>query len=322
MNKHLTYVRKYRRIIYGPKPAHVPAALTAWIEDKAVEFCLTYRWGNHCKTYVLRKDGGDFIARNGQDAYRILNQYYKVPKAKFPTKKQFSASGVLYCDLSKSGTRIPNCVGYDINSAYTWAMTQDMPDTTVKPGMMRKVGKGEIGFFDYEIVGEGHYAHYIYPRIESPFKRFAEVWYAKKKNAASADEKRRAKDVLNCAIGYLQRTNPVLRTAILSYANQRVKSLIDANTLYCNTDSIVSSVRRPDIEKDLGTGLGQWKIEHTGAFAFNHFTTQWDLNIPTYRGKPKNWFPKGWDLLKDAAPSTDQNIYEFDKESLRIRRKH
>ena len=322
INEALEYCKKYRRIVYGAKPDGEPAGLKAWIEDKEVEFCLTYRRGSKVATYVFRKDGEEFSPRSGIEAFRILNKYYKVPHAKFPTTgKQYSASGYLYFNKYYNNARHKNCYGYDINSAYPAAMCKDMPDTTVEPKIAKRLEEGEIGFTtDYKITTEvGKFCIYVYPRIKSPFVKFATTRYNKKKKAQTRETKQYAKAILNCAIGYLQRVNPVLRTAILSYANQYIQSMVDENTLYCNTDSIVSRKRRDDIEEFLGEGLGEWKIEHEGSFAYKNFTCQWNLDLPTYRGIPKSWFKEGWDVLKDTVPD-NKNIYEFTDDITIIRR--
>lgn len=319
-NEALNYCKKYRYFIYHEKPVNQTCGLRAYLVEKEVEIQLTYRRRQRVQTLVFRKDGGKFTQRSGMKAWTILNRYYKVPRAKFPTgNAQHSSSGYLYFNAKLNNNRYPNCYGYDINSSYTAAMLNDMPDTSVEPDRLRKVKRGEIGFnSDFEIVGEGHFASYIYPRIESPFTEFARVWYEKKKNAKTKEEKQEAKDILNCAVGYLQRTNPVLRTAILYYANKKIMDLVDENTLYCNTDSIVSRVKRLDIEKDLGDGLGQWKMDHQGTFAYKNTSTQWNNEVPTYRGIPKNWFPENWDLLKDPIPTRECNIYMLDMDAMRI----
>lgn len=309
-NKWLKYCEKNKVLVHREKAPGEKVSLRAYLVIKEVECQLTFKYGARVSTYITRLDGQKAHKPSGLKAWTEVNKFYKVPREKFPGKTQHSSSAVLYFNEKYTNTRIENCYGYDINSAYTWAMTQPMPDTSVKPEIGRKVKKGEIGFdSNYNLVFPGHFANLVYPCIESPFKKFAEVWYNKKKNAKTTEEKQIAKDVLNASIGYFQNTNPILRTAILWYANNRVRSLIDENTLYCNTDSIISKVRRLDIEKDLGPELGQWKLEHTGAFAYKSFTYQWNFDIPSYRGISKSWFKKGWDLLKDEVPKCGNTHY-------------
>lgn len=317
-NKWLKYCEKNKVLVFGAKPSNQKVSLRAYLEIREVQVELTFKYGKRVQTYITRLDGGTVSKPSGMFAWQQVNKFYKVPRAKFPSKTQHSSSGFLYKNDKFEGIRLNNCYGYDINSSYTWAMIQDMPDTSKEPDIGRKVKKGEIGFdSNYNLIFEGHFANLVYPKMESPFKKFAEIWYEKKKNAKTKEDKKLAKDVLNASIGYFQRTNPILRTAIIWYANNRIKKLIDENTLYCNTDSIISKTRRLDIEKDLGTELGQWKIEHFGDFAFKGYTYQWNLETPSYRGISKSWFKENWDLLKDEIPS-EGNTHYYNKEKNQI----
>ena len=135
--------------------------------------------------------------------------------------------------------------------------------------------------------------------MESPFKKFVNRWYEEKKNAKTKQQKAKAKGMLNYSVGYLQRVNPFLRSTIIYYANKMIKDLVDENTLYCNTDSLVSLVPRNDL--NIGTNIGEFKVEHEGQFAFRGFNYQWDNSV-SYRGIPKSWFKPGFDILVDNIP--------------------
>ena len=320
-NKHLKYCKENAVIYFRSPEQSEKIGVKAFLNIKEIEVELTYKKGKKVATYITRLDDCMVNKPSGMYAWQQVNRFYKVPRAKFPCNYEFSASAILYRNEKYDGIRLDDCYGYDINSAYTWAMCQPMPDTSVKPKIFEKVGKDEIGFDgNFNLVFTGKTASFVYPKIESPFKKFAEVWYKKKKEAKTKEEKQIAKDVLNASIGYFQRTNPILRTAIIWYANNRIKNLIDEDTLYCNTDSIISKKRRLDIENNLGDGLGQWKIEHQGQFAFKGYSYQWNNNIPSYRGIAKSWFPKGWDILKDEIPK-DGNIYYYNEINNQIERK-
>lgn len=156
------------------------------------------------------------------------------------------------------------CWSYDINSAYAYAMIQKMPDTRVEPKMYNIVGPNEIGFYrsGYATTEIGAYAEYIFPLIESPFKDYVNNYYSKKEKATDKKERFKWKSFLNIASGLLHKHNIFVRLAILYYAGDYISSFIDEDTVYCNTDSIVSTKPRTDIP--LGTGLGQFKEEHQG----------------------------------------------------------
>ena len=311
MNERLEFCKKYRGIFYS-QPDNNPIRLRAFIEDKVVEFKLTYKSEDegNC-TFIVRKDGaGQSQKISGMDAFIILSQYYKVPRRRAP----FSASPLLWKNDKYDGTR-HFAIGYDVNSSYSFAMLKDMPDTSVEP-RMGDVKEGEIGFsLDGTPKFKG-YSNWIFPLMESPFKRFVEKYYEMKKNAQTPEEKNKAKGVLNYSVGYLQRVNPFLRSTIIYYANEMIKNLINEDTLYCNTDSLVSLSPRTDIQ--IGTNIGDFKVEHTGMFAFKGFNHQWDNEV-SYRGIPKSWFKEDFDILKDEPPSLG-NIMEFDRENIELRK--
>ena len=83
---------------------------------------------------------------------------------------------------------------------------------------------------------------------------------------------------------------------------------MDSNTIYCNTDSLVSIVPRKDIIT--GQGIGQFKIEKKGKFIFKGFNYQWKGEPPSMRGIPKSWFKKDFDLAVDTIPKFG-NVYEY-----------
>ncbi len=336
MREHLKYVRENRMVIFGDyknyrntDPKYHTTSYWAFISEKTSCLYLTYRRASKVCTYIFKLDGIMTMESeySGADAIGILKKYFKVPECKFQLKdRKLIAAGVIYADEHTNGQRIDNCVGYDINSAYSWGMLQPMPDTTreqLGPGCVKD---GEVGLTsDLKLARVGRFAMFRWPAMESPFRGFVDVWYSRKKNAApGSQEKVNAKFILNASIGALQHHNPVLRAFILAYANARIESYIDRDTLMCSTDSIVSRKRRPDIEKDLGGEVGQWKIEHSGSFVHIGMTYQWNFDTPTYRGTPKGWFAqferehgRPWDLAVDDRPA-GLNEYTFDPNTLTI----
>lgn len=322
-----------RRYIYikGKKPTAKPFSNCAYYEDNEVNFSITFKKANKVCTYMVRKDGDELLQLIlGGDGYRILKQYtgkngiYDLRKNDFDMwkkllgwdteRKKFvvSAKPILYNNKKYNKTR-NYAYGYDINSSYPYAMIQDMPDTTVKPKMYVKLGANELGFYidNGELICTeeiGKLCDFVFPRIESPFKRFVEVWYNRKKNAKTKKDKMKAKEILNFSIGYLQKVNPFIRARIISFANKVISDLIDENTLLCSTDSIISLIERKDI--NIGVELGQFKEEKQGLFAYKDMNYQWNLETPKYRGVSKNWFKPGWDILVDKTPITG-NVVNF-----------
>lgn len=336
MNKHLAYVKEFRRCYegdYDPKDKRcLLSTINAFYSDKLVKFSLTYKIGKKkAATYLFSKSGGEIeYQQYALEAWTNLNQYYKVPALDMCIWSSMSASPYRYTNKKYSGKRV-KAWSYDVNSAYAAAMLQDMPDTS-KECRSGYIEEGEIGFkllpkFNEEgdmcvaITEVGKYSNYIFKLMPSPFTRFVEKWYAAKKNAKNKQEKDKAKAMLVCAVGFLQRRNPALRAAIVSYANEFIREKMDENTIYVNTDCIVSICPRDDLE--VGDEVGQFKLERDGEdFACNGDVHQWNLEKPKYPGIPKEWFAKypNWDLLKDPVPA-NQNIYQFNPTTFQLEKR-
>ena len=334
MNQHLKYVFEYYDVQYRAKSSRETFKRKAFLEDRMVQFVLTYKKGTKACTYICRKDAEDIIqATDGGEAYRILCQYYKVPKITHIGEREIakkgdlggmSASPLLYSNPKYENQRL-YAYGYDLKSAYSAAMLKPIPDCS-KPMRSGLIQEGEIGFVEKpkdkdpestELIAiYSGFSLYIFPLMESPFKRFVETWYFRKENVRTPLEKLKAKGILNFAIGALQNTNPFIRACIITNCNNLVKSLIDEDTLFCNTDSIVSL--KP-LNLKIGEGIGEWKLEHEGYVAYKGLNYQWygSQGKVSYRGIPKTWFKKDWDILKDPVPNFG-NVYMYNNKTHRL----
>ena len=325
MNGWLEYCQKSGRVkaqypIWYFWDNNIPVGLYYFVEDDLVNFALRFKFAGNLCNFYCRKDGSNESkvgTVSGTVAFRIMSQYYKVPHMdpRYCADGECCLTSASLLWYNKKYNNMRNyCYSYDINSAFSYAMLQPMPDTSYAPEW-RQIKSGEVGFQEVEHT-QGTYlepkfsgiSHFVFPLMDSPFKRFVDVWYDRKQNAKTLNERNKAKSVLNYSIGFLQRVNPFLRAMILWYCNENVKSFIDDNTVYCNTDSIVSLKPRDDLK--IGNEIGEWKLEHEGLFAYKDCTYQWGLDKPAYRGVPKSWFPEGYDLLKDPLPYND-NLYEY-----------
>lgn len=337
MNEILTYVSSHYIMINGEKSVGKPFSNYAYYDDREINFSITFKKGANVCTFRCRKDGDNKRQSiYGGDAFRICKQYvgsndiFDLRKDKnfevwkkvlgWNDKRQcFTASArpILYSNPKYEGQRL-KAYAYDVNSSYSNGMLQDMPD--IRKCRVRDVIKeNELGFcligtelICYEEIGKK--CDFVFPRIESPFKKFVANWYAKKQKAKKdSPERQKAKEVLNYSVGYYQKVNPFIRARIISYANKVIKDLMDDNTLLCNTDSIVSLVPRKDIV--VGNDIGDFKDDSKGTmFAYKGYEYQWDLKVPTYRKVSKKWFPDGWDILTDSIPSSG-NLVKFNPES-------
>lgn len=343
MNKHLRYCREHRTRATSEawvKLQRLPRAYYT-LELMYARIILRYSGNGLPYTeYIFYLDGSEHQqAVSGMRAFNTLqrmshkgvvdltgnSEYYD---SLFGTWKIGTIAGLIYFNPKYLGQRFENCICYDRRSAYSAAMLQPIPDTRVLPRRNDYVREGEIGFrlmphginneqHFYAIFEVGKLAEYIYPAIESPFKPFVEYFYKKRKTAKGI-EADKIKQTLNYAVGYIRRKNPFVHSCILSRARYFIESLIDDDTLYSNTDSIVSKSPRPDLDKLVGDGIGEFKVEHKGSFAYNGSGYQWNFELPSMRGRSKAWFknayPNGYDILKDKIPFMESNKYEYDKE--------
>lgn len=311
INSHLKYCYDFRDIQFRQKIKGETFGVKAFIVDRLKYFELSYRYGDNACTYIFDKSSGDTEDHQqitGLEAFRVLSMYTHINRiVESKEEAPFSAKALLWKNKKYEGKRV-DAIAYDMNSAYSYAMLQDMPDTSIPP-KTKYIQPGEIGF---DLEGNRQtsgYSIYVFRLMESPFKKFVYNYYEKKKNAKTNAEKRKAKEYLNFCVGFLQNRDPFTRAQIVGLANDLILSLIDENTIYCNTDSIVSLKERPDLK--IGTNIGEWKQERKGKFAFVGFNYQWDLEQPSVRGKTKSYFNTGWDILTDELPECS-NIYYFD----------
>ena len=343
INEHIKYCRKNRILAPSEDWVKLQNLKRCYytMEVLLTRFIIRYEGnGNRYAEYIFYLDGTiveekmsgvrafNLLQRMSNKAVNDLTENLDYFDLTYDKWKLDTIGGLVWFNPKYSGMRFEHCYEYDENSSYSYAMLQPIPNTKVVPryGFLKK---GEIGFRTtrrgysddecfYAVFKEGELAEYIYPAIESPFKKFVEYYYTKRQKAKTKAEKDKIKEILNYSIGYIRRKDPFLHSCILSRARYYIESFIDDDTLYSNTDAIVSKVRRPDLEQLLGDGIGQFKIAHEGNFAYNGSGYQWNNELPSVRGKSKNWFknafPNGFDILTDELPFTEANIFYFDEQ--------
>ena len=329
--------------VEGELEAHVPAPLN----QKRFAF---YNYGyvfveiwirnpkttklQHLWCYLDERDELD--GTTGSIAYNTVNNHYwKVPVLREDLletyKTEFVASPLISYNPTYNGQRV-EAWGYDLNSAYAFAMLTEWADFSKEPEIGEIDPEKHIGFRykgDKIVIQRTGWTMWRFDKAEVPegLKRFVEVYYKRKKDAGELYKstgdiqhlinKLKAKQTLNFFVGFLQRRNPFIRAWIVCLCNEYIENLIDDDTLFWNTDSIVSKRRRYDLEENLGLEVGQWKLEHTGEVAYLGNNYQWNKDIPTYRGIPKTWFPADYDILRDGVPVSN-NPWVFIPEELKI----
>ena len=347
MNEHIKYCLDYK--VYGHSPEWVKLQrnpkMYYTLDILYTRLILRYAGnGNYYTEYIFQLDGNKHAQTiSGLRAFNLLQRMSnkgvidltgnpKYYDSFYQRWKLGNIGGLVYFNDKYMNQRLDNCYEYDMNNAYSWAMEQPMPNTKVLPRMNDIVKDNEIGFrvmqrglssemYLYAVFEKGFFAEYIFPAIESPFKKFVDYYYNKRKKA-TGEEREKMKQIQNYAIGYVRRKNPFIHSCILSRCRFLIESLTDDNTLYCNTDSIISYGRRIDLDAKIGDNIGNFKIKHTGQFAYTGSGYQWNNEQPSVRGKSKAWFdrayPNGFDILRDTLPYIEANKYYYDEKKGRI----
>lgn len=231
---------------------------------------------------AFRKSLNPYILGYKEDIYLPNNDDFLEYKT-----EQYQSCNLDYAD------KWLNCYSYDINCCFLSFLDYDLPDNKIKREWSI-VESGEIGFIDdlgyLKMVKKGELARWIFnKRKYRSLAKFKHDMYNNRLKSENAEKKEFWKDCMVKSIGYLKYVNVFLRSAILSYAKNRIIRCIDENTIYCNTDSIISLTPRNDL--DFGTGCGQFKIEHENKlFIFRSIGINvWLGEKLKYRGTKKSY---------------------------------
>ena len=286
---------------------------------------LTMNKGKSTYQYHFNLNGENKILVNPRVVYSTFKKYVQFKDIDNPYG--YSSKGILFYNDKFDGKT--TAYSYDLNSSYSNAMINcDYPDMDKFVGTRMRVGEDEIGFVDVlgnvRVVEKGELAEYVYKKLPCSDKlyygmmKFVMHYYRMKKNAKTPDEKMKAKDFLNFAIGCLQNHNWMFRTCILSYANKIITDLIEKyeeHVIYCNTDNITLDI---PIELDIGKGIGQFKVEHENECVKKKGSAiQWEKKL-IYRGITSSRLKDDFDLLTDELTYTKPTKYKFNSEELRI----
>lgn len=266
-----------------------------------------FTYGTPC-TYIFDLNEDEIAEIRGYDTYRQLSRVLQVKEAsEYHSEKvdsyynheknayACSASPIIDYNRTFERQELHDCYEYDINSAYSATLLKEIPDIANPiianyPDMV-KVKKGEIGFFiddKLTMVRAGGEADIKFKLIPTPenFKNWILKQY-KQKSTLTGRDKVKAKAMLNYPIGYLQKKNPFLRAYVVNSCNERIKSLLDDDSLFWNTDAIFSRKRRPDLE--IGNEIGQFKEIKLSRLSYIGNTYQVNDDFPTWRHVSKHW---------------------------------
>lgn len=321
-------------------------------KDTKLEITTKYgtRFGKVC-TYVFDLNGDAITATPGLQMFAQFQKAYKIPViSRSPQEPGGLYIEDFYDDNFDTDTgcfwrsaapilgykydrmQYDNVYEYDLNSAYAAVILNGIPDFNQPTVGLNPVFDNEIGFiFDDNFTmitpGSCAKAEIKFPMLPCPdgLRQYINKWYQIKKQASKAGNdqlKTQAKAHLNYPVGYFQRKNPLFRAFVVHSCNNRIKSLMDENTIMWNTDAIFSTTCRNDLA--LGDDIGQFKVEQIGQFRSIGNNYQINDDIPKYRGINKNWFRhfeeingRKFDIMTDTVPER-MNRYEFNWNTMKL----
>lgn len=334
MNKILQDIKFLcNEIIYRKREDKEAIKWNAFVEDDGFKIKVTWKPGDKAQCIIFDKDGKHQIKLEPKNAVSQMSRAYKIERIEeygINPKDIPPAKPLLYKNKKFDGKETI-AYEYDLTNAYAQMLKEPLPDTkTIKRN--RYVKSGEIGFIaignDLLIVNPGAEveADYVFKLMESPYIKWVDRLFQRCEKAQTKEEKDEVKSVYRFAVGDLQNINPFWRATIVQRCNKLIKYYMDENTIYCNTDSIVSSVRRYDIEADTKYN---WKLKRCGEkFKWRkaHIDYQWNDETPTLRGAKKRYIEyynktheEKFDILKDKIPNELQHQYYLDRESFQIK---
>lgn len=295
-----------------------------YINDKTLYITLTYKIGGQWRSYKTNKakvydEGYTQTVVDPIRAYTIFSRVVKPVKIpEVDRDKVHNIGGYTDFHPDKKGHYV-RAICYDVNKSFFNACKNMMPTTIVDKYCAPKLG--EVGFpaSGIPVIGPSdHICYYVFKLDwHDGLRRYVDLYSQKLKKATDPNVRRRLKDEINLSIGNLAHHNPFLRNMIVWWSNEFIKSKVDDNTIWSNTDSIVSSVPRPDLE--IGDDVGQFKIEHDGEFIQNVTGYQWVTDhVIRWKGVSQDRIKifekkEGRQFLIDRDDlSTVQNLYIFD----------
>lgn len=334
MNKLLNDIKMLcANIYFRKKEEDEVIGWNAFIDDDGFKIKVTWKPGDKAQNIIFDKDGKHQIKLEPKNAVSQMSRAYKIERVEdfgINPKDISPAKPLLYKNKKFDGVETI-AFEYDLSNAYAQMLKEPLPDTkTMKRNCIVK--DGEVGFLqigdDLLLVNPGSEceADFVFKLMESPYIKWINRIFERCEKAQSKEEKDEIKSIYRFAVGDLQNINPFWRAMVVQRCNRLVKYYMDENTIYCNTDSIVSSVRRYDIESDTKY---KWKLKRCGEvfkWRKSHIDYQWNDELPTLRGVKKRYIEYynkthdiKFDILKDKIPDDIEHKYYLDKNTLQIK---
>lgn len=306
---------------------------TRFFKQNRIKQTLTYKMGKRWFSFMTKLDtdykrGYYNETSDPIKSYRIFSRMVKpIDYSKY---KELLPDMKAYHDNhpDKAG-HYDYAICYDVNKSYLNACKNKMPTEMID--RLRKPRKNEVGFTSngFPVIGPSNMlCNYIFKfDFIKGLANYVNRYESLLKTAENSEIKQYYKDQINHSIGNLRNHNPFLRNMIVWYSNEFIISKVDENTIWSNTDSIVSTVKRNDLE--LGSEVGQFKIQHEGEYRQTATGYQWVNDTFSNKGVSNNQVKifkkvmgREFILGEDSFDMLhNMNIWEYNYETKRYRKK-
>ena len=239
-----------------------------------------------------------------------------------------SAKPLLYKNPKYNG-KATVAYEYDLKEAYAQMLKLPLPDLhTAKYDA--EIGDNQVGFYPigehlYCSFEKGKKCDYVFDLMPSPYAKWVDKIHKDIMKTNDEHRKLELKSKYRFSIGDLQNLNPFWRCIIVERCNHEVMRHMDENTIYCNTDGLVSETRRFDLEHDTTFKWALKRLKSVFKWQLDKENYQWDDEIPIYKGPGKRYITyynkthdKPWDILTDTLPKDLKHKYNLNKEELKI----
>lgn len=248
-----------------------------------------------------------------------------------------SAKPIRNANFKKFGGKATLAYEYDLSSAYGQFLKEDLPDlSTVRKNAVIE-NENQVGFIRYGctmhgfpglimITTVGAECDFVFDLMKSPYANWCDKIMKAIADETDKIKRDNLKNRFRIAVGQFQNHNPFWRAIIVEKCNKLINSLLDDNSIYWSTDSIVSSVKRD--EEIMSTGY-IWKVKNKDKLFKLHkskLAYQWNNEIPIINGTKKlaieyynRTHEKPFDLLTDEMPTDIENKYYLDRNELKLK---
>lgn len=304
----------------------------AYIEDNGYTIKITYKPFKKAITYIFDTDGRYQIQIEPKNCVSQMSRAYKIERTKeilnIDPVDLPAAKPLLYKNKKYDGKAV-NAYEYDLSQAYAQMLKLPLPITSSMQ-LNTKLKEGQIGFIlidnELRLITEKDFpCDYVFDTMQSPYIKWIDRLFERCDKATDVNAKTEVKSIYRFAVGDLQNINPFWRATIVGRCNELVKSYMNEDTIYCNTDSIISTTRRLDLEADTQF---KWKLKRVNEvfkWQSGKMNYQWNDETPTMRGPQKRYIEyynkthdKKWDILTNDIPNNVEHQYKLNRETLQI----